>query len=69
MQIPKVISNIEKYKHSIKGFTSPVSDYDRGLYNGLEIVHALMEKRPCFLLNKNNTFDKKDIEAYPEFFL
>lgn len=69
MQILKVISSIEKYKQNTKGLTNPVSEYDRGLYNGLEIVQALIEKRPCFLLNENNTFDKRDIEAYPEFFL
>tara|TARA_B110000908_G_scaffold166475_1_gene217681 strand:- start:801 stop:1010 length:210 start_codon:yes stop_codon:yes gene_type:complete len=69
MQIPKVIDNIKKYKHNTRDFKVPTSEYDRGLYNGLEIAQALIERRPSFLLNKDNTFDKIDVEAYPEFFL
>lgn len=69
MQIPEVKTNIYTYKKNILESSNYLSDYDRGLYNGLEIVLAMVEKRPSFLINKDNEFNKSDIAEFPEFFL
>ncbi len=70
MQIPEIIKDTKTYQKSllIKN-NNNLSDYDRGVYNGLEMSLALFEKRPAFLLNRLNKFNQSDMDAYPEYFL
>jgi hypothetical protein len=44
------------------------SEHEWGVYNGLEIVQALIEERPAIYIRKDKTFNPHDINMYPEHF-
>lgn len=45
------------------------SDYELGLYNGLEIALSVLESRPFFLVDRRKRYNKEDIKEHPDHFL
>ena len=44
-------------------------DYNWGLFNGLEIALAVIEDRPAFMIKKDKSYSKYDLEKNAEYFL
>lgn len=63
-QIVKDYQALYKY-----GDKSPLHDYEWGMYNGLEIVLALLEDRPAFYIDQDRKHNSYDLKHYPEYFL
>lgn len=71
MNIKELATVLKRYEELMLNNNSDTfsDDYTHGVYNGIEIVLALLEDRPAFYRSKDKQPQKYDVEKYPEHFL
>lgn len=52
-----------------RGDKDQFTDYDMGMWNGLEIALSFLENRPSFTKDRNKQYNPNTTEQFPEYFL